>query len=162
MPKSFCVKYSTEGRRRPIDSPSIRAQWVIRRGVDIIAFAVGLTVLSLIMGATALAMRLSVGKPVLFRQEHLDQDGKSFSILRFRTMHYVNPTKGPVDDTSHLIEMGKLLRFTSLDELPELFNILHGDMSLAGPCPLHMEYLERYSSRQARRHEVPPRITGLV
>lgn len=145
-----------------MDSLSIRAQRVIKRGVDIAASATGLIVLSPVMGATALAVRLSMGNPVLFRQERPGQDGEPFNILKFRTMHHVNPAKGLVDDASRLTEVGKLLRSTSLDELPELFNVLRGDMSLVGPRPLRMKYLERYSPRQARRHEVPPGITGLA
>lgn len=145
-----------------MDSLSIRAQRVIKRGVDIAASAAGLIVLSPVMGATALAVRLSMGKPVLFRQERPGQDGEPFNILKFRTMHHVNPAKGFVDDASRLTEVGKFLRSTSLDELPELFNVLRGDMSLVGPRPLRMKYLERYSPRQARRHEVPPGITGLA
>lgn len=145
-----------------MESLSIRAQRVIKRGVDIAASAAGLIVLSPVMGATALAVRLSMGKPVLFRQERPGQDGEPFNILKFRTMHHVNPAKGFVDDASRLTEVGKFLRSTSLDELPELFNVLRGDMSLVGPRPLRMKYLERYSPRQARRHEVPPGITGLA
>ena len=145
-----------------MDSLSIRAQRVIKRGVDVAASAAGLIVLSPVMGATALAVRLSMGKPVLFRQERPGQDGEPFNILKFRTMHHVNPAKGFVDDASRLTEVGKFLRSTSLDELPELFNVLRGDMSLVGPRPLRMKYLERYSPRQARRHEVPPGITGLA
>ena len=145
-----------------MDSLSIRAQRVIKRGVDIAASAAGLIVLSPVMGATALAVRLSMGKPVLFRQERPGQDGEPFNILKFRTMHHVNPAKGLVDDASRLTEVGEFLRSTSLDELPELFNVLRGDMSLVGPRPLRMKYLERYSPRQARRHEVPPGITGLA
>lgn len=145
-----------------MDSPSIRAQRVIKRGVDIAASAAGLIVLSPVMGATALAVRLSMGKPVLFRQARPGQDGEPFNILKFRTMHHVNPAKGLVDDASRLTEVGRFLRSTSLDELPELINVLRGDMSLVGPRPLRMKYLERYSPRQARRHEVPPGITGLA
>ena len=145
-----------------MDSLSIRAQRAVKRGIDIAASAAGLIVLSPVMGATALAVRLSMGKPVLFRQERPGQDGKPFNILKFRTMHHVNPAKGFVDDASRLTEVGKFLRSTSLDELPELFNVLRGDMSLVGPRPLRMKYLERYSPRQARRHEVPPGITGLA
>ncbi|AIN82133.1 MULTISPECIES: sugar transferase [Corynebacterium] len=145
-----------------MDSLSIRAQRVIKRGIDVAASAAGLIVLSPVMGATALAVRLSMGKPVLFRQERPGQDGEPFNILKFRTMHHVNPAKGFVDDASRLTQVGKFLRSTSLDELPELFNVLRGDMSLVGPRPLRMKYLERYSPRQARRHEVPPGITGLA
>lgn len=145
-----------------MESLSIRAQRVIKRGIDVAASAAGLIVLSPVMGATALAVRLSMGKPVLFRQERPGQDGEPFNILKFRTMHHVNPAKGFVDDASRLTEVGKFLRSTSLDELPELFNVLRGDMSLVGPRPLRMKYLERYSPRQARRHEVPPGITGLA
>ena len=89
-----------------MDSLSIRAQRAVKRGIDIAASAAGLIVLSPVMGATALAVRLSMGKPVLFRQERPGQDGEPFNILKFRTMHHVNPAKGLVDDASRLTEVG--------------------------------------------------------
>ena len=107
-------------------------------------------------------MRTSMGKPVLFRQERPGKDGELFNMLKFRTMHHLDPAKGLVDDASRLTEVGKLLRSTSLDELPELINVLRGDMSLVGPRPLLVKYLDLYTPRQARRHEVRPGITGLA
>lgn len=145
-----------------MDSLSICAQRAAKRGIDIAASAAGLIVLSPVMGATALAVRLSMGKPVLFRQERPGKDGGSFNMLKFRTMHHLNPAKGLVDDASRLTEVGKFLRSTSLDELPELINVLRGDMSIVGPRPLLVKYLDLYTPRQARRHEVRPGITGLA
>ncbi|OFU60065.1 sugar transferase [Corynebacterium sp. HMSC14H10] len=145
-----------------MDSLGIRAQRAVKRGIDIAASAAGLIVLSPVLGATALAVRTSMGKPVLFRQERPGKDGELFNMLKFRTMHHLDPAKGLVDDASRLTEVGKLLRSTSLDELPELINVLRGDMSLVGPRPLLVKYLDLYTPRQARRHEVRPGITGLA
>ena len=132
-----------------MDSLGIRAQRAVKRGIDIAASAAGLIVLSPVLGATALAVRTSMGKPVLFRQERPGKDGELFNMLKFRTMHHLDPAKGLVDDASRLTEVGKLLRSTSLDELPELINVLRGDMSLVGPRPLLVKYLDLYTPRQA-------------
>lgn len=145
-----------------MDSLSIRAQRAVKRGIDIAASAAGLIVLSPVMGATALAVRLSMGSPVLFRQERPGKDGEPFEMLKFRTMLPIDPIKGQIDDASRMTSVGSFLRSTSLDELPELINVLRGDMSLVGPRPLLMQYLDRYTPRQARRHEVRPGITGLA
>lgn len=141
---------------------SIRVRRGIKRGVDIAASAAGLVALSPVLGATALAVRLSMGEGVLFRQERPGKDGKPFHILKFRTMLHEDPAKGLVTDAERMTDVGRFLRSTSLDELPELINVLRGDMSLVGPRPLHMRYLDRYTPRQARRHEVRPGITGLA
>lgn len=145
-----------------MDSLSIRAQRAVKRGIDIAASAAGLIVLSPVLGATALAVRTSMGSPVLFRQDRPGKDGKPFQMLKFRTMLPINPVKGQIDDASRMTSVGSFLRSTSLDELPELINVLRGDMSLVGPRPLLMQYLDRYTPRQARRHEVRPGITGLA
>ena len=111
-------------------------------------------------GSAAVALRL--GRPVLFRQTRPGRDGKPFEIVKFRTMLPVDPAAGLVDDASRLTPFGRALRSTSLDELPSLWNVVRGDMSLVGPRPLLMEYLSRYSPEQAGRHAVPPGLTGLA
>ena len=108
---------------------------------------------------TALAVRLSMGSPVLFRHRRAGYRGRPFTLLKFRTMRPGAP--GEPDD-ARLTRLGALLRAASLDELPQLWNVLCGDMSLVGPRPLLMEYLARYTPEQARRHDVPPGITGLA
>lgn len=143
-------------------STGLRAQRAIKRGVDIAAATAGLVALSPVLGATALAVRLSMGSPILFRQQRPGLGGQPFGMLKFRTMLPVDPARGLIDDASRLTRVGAFLRSTSLDELPELINVLRGDMSLVGPRPLLMDYLDRYTPRQARRHEVRPGITGLA
>lgn len=143
-------------------STGLRAQRAIKRGVDIAAATAGLVALSPVLGATALAVRLSMGSPILFRQQRPGLGGQPFDMLKFRTMLPVDPARGLIDDASRLTRVGAFLRSTSLDELPELINVLRGDMSLVGPRPLLMAYLDRYTPRQARRHEVRPGITGLA
>ena len=123
----------------------------------------GLAVLVLwpLMLLTALSVLLSVGRPVLFTQVRPGLHARPFRILKFRTMISAQSDDGtPLSDGDRLTRLGRLLRATSLDELPELFNVLRGDMSLVGPRPLLTEYLPLYSDEQARRHEVPPGITG--
>ncbi|XPV76068.1 MAG: sugar transferase [Desulfovibrio sp.] len=114
-----------------------------------------------IMLIVALLINKKLGAPVLFKQERPGKDGKPFTILKFRTMRDAEDADGnPLPDSERLTRFGKFLRGSSLDELPELLNVLKGDMSLVGPRPLLMEYLELYSTKQARRHEVRPGITG--
>ena len=109
----------------------------------------------------ALAVRVSLGAPIFFVQERPGRGGKSFCIVKFRTMSEELDEKGRLrPDAARMTTLGRRLRATSLDELPELWNVLMGDMSLVGPRPLLMEYLERYSEEQARRHEVRPGLTG--
>ncbi|HOZ59736.1 MAG TPA: sugar transferase [Nakamurella multipartita] len=110
--------------------------------------------------ATLVASKL--GRPVLFRQERPGLHGKSFELIKFRTMLPVDPDRGQVDDESRMTPLGAKLRATSLDELPTLINIIRGDMSLVGPRPLLVRYLNRYTPEQARRHEVRPGLTGLA
>jgi len=111
------------------------------------------------MLVTALLVRATLGSPVLFRQSRPGKHGKTFTILKFRTMRI-----GGIgdDDAGRLTRIGRRLRSLSLDELPELWNVFRGDMSLVGPRPLLMQYLDRYTPEQARRHEVKPGITGLA
>ncbi|GHV05494.1 UDP-N-acetylgalactosaminyltransferase [Campylobacterota bacterium] len=122
-----------------------------------------LVALSPIIAVTALVVRISLGSPVFFRQTRPGQNGKLFSIYKFRTMKNVLGADGkPLPDRARLTKMGNLLRSLSLDELPQLVNVLRGEMSFIGPRPLLPEYLPRYNARQARRHLVRPGITGLA
>jgi sugar transferase EpsL len=111
----------------------------------------------------ALLVRRRLGAPVLFRQQRPGLHGHPFVLLKFRTMIDANGgTAHTLSDSERITRFGRLLRETSLDELPELFNVLKGDMSLVGPRPLLMQYLERYSPEQMRRHNVRPGLTGLA
>lgn len=126
-----------------------------KRLLDLALALPGLVLLSPVLLLTALCVRLLLGPGVLFRQVRPGLYGRPFTILKFRTMR-----AGPGTDAERLTPFGRFLRGTSLDELPELLNVLAGDMSLVGPRPLLMQYLPRYTREQARRHEVPPGITG--
>ncbi len=132
-----------------------------KRAIDAVAAALGLVVLSPLLGAIALAVAAIDGRPVLFRQTRPGLGGKPFRIVKFRTMR--PPRPGEVyylTDGQRLTKLGRFLRSTSLDELPELWNVLRGDMSLVGPRPLLTEYLDAYTPEQRRRHDVRPGITG--
>lgn len=132
-----------------------------KRLFDHAAAAGGLLVLSPLLALLALLVRLGVGSPVLFSQPRPGVHGHPFSLYKFRTMTDERRADGTLlPDSQRLTALGRFLRRTSLDELPELFNVLRGDMSLVGPRPLLMHYLDRYTPRQARRHEVRPGITG--
>jgi sugar transferase EpsL len=121
----------------------------------------GFIVLSPLLGALALLVRLRLGAPVLFRQDRPGMRGEPFTLYKFRTMIEARDREGRLlPDETRLTGLGRLLRSFSLDELPELVNILRGEMSLVGPRPLLMAYLERYTPQQARRHEVLPGLTG--
>jgi len=116
-----------------------------------------------LLGVMALLVRWKLGAPVFFRQKRPGRNGRVFELIKFRTMREaVDATGRPLPDAERLVPFGRWLRATSLDELPELFNVLRGEMSLVGPRPLLVEYLPRYNARQARRHEVVPGITGWV
>lgn len=133
-----------------------------KRALDI-AIAVPLFVLTLpVQAVAALAILATMGPPVLFAQERPGLGGKPFVMRKFRTMNPIKPDKGWIDDASRMTRLGSLLRSTSIDELPTIWNIINGDMSLVGPRPLLMQYLDRYSPEQARRMEVPPGLTGLA
>ena len=111
----------------------------------------------------ALLVRVKLGAPVFFRQRRPGKDAVIFELIKFRTMRLAHDGMGqPLPDAARLTAFGRWLRATSLDELPELWNVLRGDMSLVGPRPLLVQYLDRYSPRQARRHEVRPGLTGLA
>ncbi|MCC6244310.1 MAG: sugar transferase [Gemmatimonadaceae bacterium] len=132
-----------------------------KRALDILVSAVGLLVLCPLFIVVAIAVAVGLGRPVLFRQERPGQHGRPFVMVKFRTMRDDRDAQGNVlDDAERLTTFGRWLRASSLDELPELWNVLVGDMSLVGPRPLLMEYLPRYSPTQRRRHDVKPGITG--
>lgn len=135
----------------------------MKRLFDIVASSLALIVLSPFMVVIALMVRWKLGGPVLFRQIRPGKDAKPFEMLKFRTMTDARDSEGRLlSDAERLTPFGRFLRSTSLDELPELWNVLKGDMSLVGPRPLLMEYLPLYSVEQARRHEVKPGLTGWV
>lgn len=134
----------------------------VKRGIDVFGSGLGLVLLSPVLGATALLVKVKLGSPVLFTQERPGRNGKIFKLYKFRSMLIADASKGLVLDEDRLTSFGKVLRSTSLDELPSLVNVLRGDMSFIGPRPLLVEYLQLYSTEQARRHEVRPGITGLA
>lgn len=133
----------------------------MKRAMDIIGAALGLILLAPVMAVLALLIRRGLGSPVLFRQTRPGKDGKPFQMVKFRTMKDAFAPDGtPLPDAERMTPLGAKLRASSLDELPELWNVLKGEMSLVGPRPLLMEYLPLYSERQARRHAVRPGVTG--
>ncbi|MCR5151226.1 MAG: sugar transferase [Clostridiales bacterium] len=135
----------------------------IKRPQDFVCALTAAVVLSPVIAVTAVLVRINLGSPVLFTQQRPGRDGKVFKLYKFRTM--LPPKDGvadPAQDSQRLTQFGLKLRSTSLDELPELFNIIKGDMSVVGPRPLLVQYLDRYSPEQARRHEVKPGFTGLA
>jgi lipopolysaccharide/colanic/teichoic acid biosynthesis glycosyltransferase len=132
-----------------------------KRLFDLICASLALLLLSPILLFLAILVRLSIGSPILFRQARPGYRGRPFFIYKFRTMtDRLAPDGGLLPDAERLTPLGRFLRSYSLDELPELFNILRGEMSFVGPRPLLMEYLGRYSPEQMRRHDVPPGLTG--
>ena len=138
-----------------------RVQAHLKRVFDVVVSATALVVLAPVMGLIALAVWRTMGRPVLFRHVRPGLHGKPFVMYKFRTMRDLRDAAGELlPDETRLTPFGRWLRATSLDELPELLNVLRGEMSLVGPRPLLMEYLERYTPEQARRHEVKPGITG--
>lgn len=134
---------------------------MIKRSLDICASILGLTLLSVPLITLGLLVLLRLGSPIFFRQQRPGLQGRPFTMLKFRTMTDEKGTDGQLlPDAVRLTSFGRFLRASSLDELPELWNVLKGDMSLVGPRPLLMEYLPLYTPEQARRHEVRPGITG--
>jgi lipopolysaccharide/colanic/teichoic acid biosynthesis glycosyltransferase len=132
-----------------------------KRVTDLVGAAVLLVVLSPVLAIVAIAVRVTMGSPVLFRQVRPGRDGRPFTLVKFRTMTDTRDGDGTkLPDAARLTALGKFLRRTSLDELPELGNVITGAMSLVGPRPLLMEYLPLYDAEQRRRHEVRPGITG--
>jgi sugar transferase EpsL len=146
----------------PLNSPGPWAAGERRkRALDIVLAAAGLVLLAPLLLVLVLAVRLGIGSPVIFQQRRAGRHGMPFTLLKFRTMTDARDRSGALlSDSERLTRCGRLLRATSLDELPQLWNVLRGDMSLVGPRPLLPQYLERYSPRQSRRLEVRPGITG--
>ena len=135
----------------------------IKRPLDCLLATGALIVLSPVMGVTALLVKSKLGSPVLFTQDRPGKDGKIFKLYKFRSMTDARDENGELlPDEKRLPSFGKKLRSTSLDELPELLNIIKGDMAIVGPRPLLVRYLPRYNEHQARRHEVRPGFTGLA
>lgn len=131
-----------------------------KRIIDVAVSATALVVTAPLQLAIAGAVLVADGRPVLFRQRRPGKDGVVFELVKFRTMRH--PDAARVTDAARLTRLGRFLRATSLDELPSLWNVVVGDMSLVGPRPLLEQYLSRYTPEQARRHEVRPGITGLA
>lgn len=134
-----------------------------KRPVDIFCALAAIVVFSWLYIIVAILVRVKLGSPVLFKQDRPGKDGKTFKLYKFRTMTDARDENGELlPDDERLTKFGRLLRKTSLDELPESFNILKGDMSVIGPRPLLVKYLERYNDHQKRRHEVRPGLSGLA
>ena len=135
----------------------------MKRAIDLVISGLGLIFLSPVLVILALLVRIRLGSPVFFRQLRPGLGGQRFELIKFRTMRDSYDADGVLcPDANRLTGFGNFLRSTSLDELPELWNVLRGEMSLVGPRPLLVEYLPRYSSWQNRRHEVLPGVTGLA
>jgi sugar transferase EpsL len=133
----------------------------VRRLVDLIGASILSVLLAPLLGALAAAIRLSMGRPVFFRQQRPGYKGEPFEVVKFRTMKDAEDPEGnPLPDEERLTKVGVFMRQLSLDELPQLWNILRGDMSFIGPRPLLMEFLKWYSPEQMRRHDVKPGVTG--
>ncbi len=135
----------------------------VKRPLDCFLSGMALIILSPVIGLTALLVRIKLGSPVLFKQERPGKFGKIFKLYKFRSMTDERGSDGELlPDAERLPSFGKKLRSTSLDELPELFNIFKGDMSIVGPRPLLVRYLPRYNARQQHRHDIRPGLTGLA
>jgi sugar transferase EpsL len=132
-----------------------------KRILDVAVSSLGLAALAPILGVLSILVRWRLGSPILFRQQRTGHHGQLFTCLKFRTMTDTRDANGQLfPDALRLTPLGRFLRSTSLDELPELLNVIRGEMSLVGPRPLLPEYLDRYSLEQMRRHDVKPGITG--
>ncbi len=148
-----------KANRRPCRQSGWR--FAVKRLADRTAASLGLLVAAPVLVVVAVAIRAALGSPVLFRQERPGLGGQRFRVVKFRTMREAVGTDGsPLPDGERLTGLGRFLRQTSIDELPQLWNVLRGELSLVGPRPLLVRYLPRYSKEQARRHDVLPGITG--
>jgi lipopolysaccharide/colanic/teichoic acid biosynthesis glycosyltransferase len=156
----------TKGGPRVTDARSRhagRGARLAKRTIDVTGAAIGIALLSPLLIAIAIAAFITQGRPILFRQPRPGLDGRPFRIVKFRTMRPPRPDEMSLEaDRQRLTRLGGFLRASTLDELPELWNVLKGEMSLVGPRPLLMEYLDRYTEEEARRHEVRPGMTGLA
>jgi len=140
---------------------SLSTSRLLKRAIDVAAAATGLGLTAPLLIATGIAIRAQMGRPVLFTQERPGLKGLPFKIYKFRTMTDARDANGKLlPDDQRLTDVGRFVRSTSIDELPQLLNVLKGEMSIVGPRPLLMQYLKRYSPEQARRHDVKPGITG--
>jgi sugar transferase EpsL len=136
---------------------------IFKKICDIVATSISLVLICPLLALVAVAIWRSMGRPIFFRQVRAGHRGKAFRVFKFRTMADVcDPEGQPLSDKERITSLGRLLRKTSIDELPQLLNVLKGEMSLVGPRPLKIEYLKLYTPQQARRHEVRPGITGLA
>lgn len=134
---------------------------LVKRVLDVVGAGAALVLLSPALALTALAVRLTLGRPVLFRQDRAGLGGRTFTMVKFRTMHSPAPGEAwHLTGEARLTRLGRFLRTTSIDELPELWNVVRGDMSLVGPRPLLVEYLGSYTPDEHRRHDVLPGLTG--
>lgn len=134
----------------------------VKRVIDILAASVGLIVLAPVFTVVVVLIAANLGRPILFQQDRPGRYGRVFRLYKFRTMRSIDPMRSLTTDGERLTPLGRVLRSTSLDELPTLINVVKGDMSIVGPRPLLVQYLGRYTPHQARRHEVRPGITGLA
>jgi sugar transferase EpsL len=139
-----------------------RVAYRLKRLIDIAVAAIGLVLLAPLMGVLAFGVWATMGRPVLFRQVRPGLHARPFTLVKFRTMVATDSPRDHASDAFRVTRLGAFLRRTSIDELPELWNILKGEMSLVGPRPLLTEYLGLYTAEQARRHEVRPGLTGLA
>ncbi|MDI9636570.1 sugar transferase [Kamptonema cortianum] len=140
---------------------SVVAKSILKRGIDIACAVILLILFAPLLLLLALLVRLNMGSPVLFRQVRPGLGGREFVMVKFRSMRDSHAADGsPLSDEVRMTKLGQVMRSLSLDELPELWNVLRGDMSLVGPRPLLPQYLSRYSPEQARRHDARPGITG--
>lgn len=152
---------STEERVRSTNCGTERRRYdAVKRAFDLFVSGIGLIATAPVQAGVAVFALIALGRPVLFRQLRPGRGGATFEILKFRTM--LHPDSTHVTDGQRLTRLGRFLRASSLDELPSLWNVIRGEMSLVGPRPLMVEYLERYTPEQSRRHEVRPGITGLA
>lgn len=135
---------------------------VVKRTLDLVIVTLAMLIFAPVMLVVAAVIASTIGQPVLFRQIRPARHGRPFTLVKFRTMRAVDPSRGDVTDGDRLTPVGRFLRATSLDELPSLYNVVRGQMSLVGPRPLLVDYMPLYTPEQARRHEVRPGITGLA
>ncbi|QCW50987.1 sugar transferase [Nocardioides dongxiaopingii] len=140
----------------------MRAYDPVKRAVDVVVGGVALVLSLPLQVVVAVLVRLKLGSPVLFRQPRPGKDERVFELVKFRTMLETDSARGLVTDEQRMTPFGSFLRSTSLDELPTLWNVVRGDMSLVGPRPLLVRYLDRYTAEQRRRHDVRPGVTGLA
>jgi lipopolysaccharide/colanic/teichoic acid biosynthesis glycosyltransferase len=145
-----------------VTRPQARPYDRVKRLLDVAIAGTALVASAPVQAVVAVLVARDLGRPVLFRQERPGKDGLPFTMVKFRSMRSAGDDTSPLRDAERLTPFGRLLRSTSLDELPSLWNVVKGDMSLVGPRPLLMQYLPLYSPDQARRHEVRPGLTGLA